>query len=131
MLNWNVYWQKVGFQISCRPMTSQQIKNLFACRVLTSLFNAATSVFQMYESIHPNIYHPWLHAKKPRYFGEKCANQRIFFLLILSCVYPKKICWGGSSNWWQSKVQQSNGCRQKTSWYLSFMYSKCIEVIFH
>ena len=61
LLNWNVYWQKVGFQISCRLMTSQQIKNLFACRVLTSLLNAATSVVQMYKGIHPtttNIHHP-------------------------------------------------------------------------
>ena len=40
-------------------MTSQQIENLFACRVLTSLLNAATSVVQMYKGIHPNIHHPW------------------------------------------------------------------------
>ena len=41
-------------------MTSQQIENLFACRVLTSLLNAATSVVQMYKGIHPNIHHPWV-----------------------------------------------------------------------
>ena len=57
LLNWNVHWQKVGFQFSCSPMTSQQIKNLFACRVLTSLLNAATMVAQMYKIGH--IHHPW------------------------------------------------------------------------
>ena len=34
-------------------MTSQQIKNLFACRVLTSLLNAATTVAHTYKIGHP------------------------------------------------------------------------------
>ena len=48
LLNWNVLLQKVGFQISCRPMTSQQIKNIL------TLFNCLSNV----REYHPNIYHP-------------------------------------------------------------------------
>ena len=50
---WNVLWQKVGFQFFAAQKRHQRIKNLFACRVLTSLLNAATMVVQMYKIGHP------------------------------------------------------------------------------
>ena len=74
--------------IYCSPMTSQQIKNLFACRVLTSLLNAATAVVQMYKIDHPTIIYIILATNKQ--FNESLRNVCLSFLFLYIVISKKK-----------------------------------------